>query len=126
MFDTDCDDEVRTTRRVRTKYEIDDDCDEIIDDDCGSDSGCIRDGVCDDVAGNIDEIDIAVHWNPDGTWSNSGLGLKSVMVPRITRHASQAPVANVLLNGLLQVRSEVLLGTIRGVPGRTPQPVQAH
>ena len=77
LYDTDCDDEERTTRPGAYEMcnDIDDDCDDIIDDDCGSSPilGAYESAVCEDVGGNIDEVGdyIAVHWNGNGTWSNS-------------------------------------------------------
>jgi len=76
VFDTDCDDEVDTTRpgAYEACNEIDDDCNDVIDDDCGSSPilGAYESAVCDDVGEDINESGdfIAVHWNGNGTWSN--------------------------------------------------------
>jgi hypothetical protein len=83
MFDTDCNDDEPTIYPGAYEMcnEIDDDCDDFIDDDCGSSPilGAYESAICDDVGGDINESGdyIAVHWNGNGTWSNgSALGFE--------------------------------------------------
>ena len=76
-LDTDCDDAESTTKPGAYEFcdDVDNDCDDVVDDDCGSSVilGAYESAVCEDTAGNIEQEGdrIRVNWNPDGTWCNS-------------------------------------------------------
>jgi hypothetical protein len=82
-YDTDCDDDVDSTYPGAYEFcdEVDNDCDEVVDDDCGSSVilGTYESASCDDVAGEFVEEGtyIRVSFNEDGTWMDySGGGFE--------------------------------------------------
>ena len=74
---TDCDDAIDSTHPGAYEFcdEVDNDCDEVVDDDCGSSVilGTYEGAVCEHVDGNIEQEGdrIRVNWNEMGTWCNS-------------------------------------------------------
>ena len=82
-LDTDCDDEVPSTKPGAYEFcdGVDNDCDDVVDDDCGSSVilGAYESAVCEDTSGNLEQEGdrMRVNWNPNGTWCNtSGYGFE--------------------------------------------------
>ena len=82
-LDTDCDDELNSTHPDAYEFcdEVDNDCDGVVDDDCGTSIilGAYEAASCDDLDSDITEEGtyMRVSYNPDGTWMDySGGGFE--------------------------------------------------
>jgi hypothetical protein len=76
-LDTDCDDAASDVHPGAYEFcdSVDNDCDDVVDDDCGSSVivGVYEGAACEAESGNIEQEGdrIRVNWNSSGTWCNS-------------------------------------------------------